>query len=141
MEFPVRCFTCTGVIGNKYETYTRLLAAPFAKVEEWAAGTPTRSKAFAKHVLSTRKPGDQSRLTAYEVLNLLHLKKYCCRTLFLTYVDIPLPDPDYLEKTFSRVKFLNKRSDDPDTHQHRKGEDTSLEDWKRRAKETFIVAR
>jgi hypothetical protein len=107
------------VIGNKNETYAKLRGLPYAKAEEWAKENEVRSKAFAKHVTGPRLAKSQAkepptaestRLTPYEILGLLGVKKYCCRSLFLTYVDIPLPDPDYLERTFSRVKFLNKRS-------------------------------
>lgn len=141
MEFPVRCITCQKVIGNKHETYTDLLASPYVKVKEWAAVNSTRSKAFEKHVVSKRKNKDKSRLTNFEVLNMLKVKRYCCRQFFLTYVEIPLPDPDYLEKTFSRVKFLNKRSDYTEMPQKRKRDETSVEDLKRRPKEDFILAR
>lgn len=118
MEFPVRCFTCLRVIGNKYETFAEMQRWSYAKVAKWASTNELRAKAFDKHVVKPREKEDKKRqdkdpevrLSDYEILSLLKVKHYCCRALFLTHVDIPLPDPDYLEKTFSRVKFLNKRS-------------------------------
>ena len=130
MEFPVRCFTCLAVIGNKHETYFRLLGLPFSAVEEWAEENTVRQKAFQKHVIlprqktsKTSKETDRTRLSAFEILSLLNVKRYCCRTLFLTYVDIPLPDPDYLERTFPRVKFLNKRHRDDSIENEKKQKD------------------
>lgn len=138
MEFPIRCFTCTTVIGNKYERYTELMVSSFARVKEWANANSTRNRAFHKHVVSKRKPGDTSRLTSFEVLQLLNVKRYCCRSLFLTYVDIPLPDPDYLERTFPRVKFLNKRHGDEDKRQR---EHVDLGETTHKLKKKSILAR
>lgn len=127
MEFPVRCFTCLAVIGNKYETYFELLGLPFSAVEEWSKENKVRQESFQKHVILPRqkksKEIDRTRLTAFEILSLLNVKRYCCRTLFLTYVDIPLPDPDYLERTFPRVKFLNKRHRDGTIENEKKTKD------------------
>eukprot|EP01080_Neovahlkampfia_damariscottae_P008278 gene8278-103_t len=55
MIIPVRCFTCGKVIGNKWETYLRLVDA------EYPAG---------------------------EALDCLGLKRYCCRRMLLTHVDL-----------------------------------------------------
>jgi len=55
MIIPVRCFTCGKVIGNKYDTYFKLL-------------------------LDGQKPG--------EAMNELQLKRYCCRRMVLTHVDL-----------------------------------------------------
>jgi len=127
-----------------------LLSLPYAKVVEWAGANSTRKAAFEKHVVARRalcaksqnakseKATKQSRarLTPAEALDILRVKSYCCRALFLTYVEIGMPDPDYLEKTFSRVKFLNKR--------HRDSEAPSkaglgFKDLK--AKRGFLIAR
>jgi len=54
MLFPVRCFTCGSVIGDKYEDY--------------------------KDALKKSKPAD--------VLDKMGIKRYCCRRMFLSHVDI-----------------------------------------------------
>ena len=54
MLFPVRCFTCGTVIGDRYEEYTGLL--------------------------KKNKPG--------EVLDKMNIKRYCCRRMFLSHVDL-----------------------------------------------------
>ena len=55
MMFPVRCFTCGAVIGDKWED-------------------------FASRVAKGEDPG--------KVLDDLGVKKYCCRRMFLSYVDM-----------------------------------------------------
>ena len=145
MEFPIRCFTCLKVIGNRYETYRNLLAIPFAKAQEWAFANPCRKAAFEKHVINPRKlkdKNDQGRLRPLEIFKILGYKRYCCHTLFLTYVDIPLPDPDYLERTFPRVKFLNKRSRENLENEKGKSSKTeTLDGSKESVKKNFIIAR
>lgn len=56
MIIPVRCFTCGKVIGNKYESYFRLMEA------------------------------NDSR--ASDAMNELGLKRYCCRRMIFTHVDL-----------------------------------------------------
>jgi DNA-directed RNA polymerase I, II, and III subunit RPABC5 len=55
MLIPVRCFSCGKVVGNKQETYEKLL-------EEG------------------KEPN--------EALNILGLKRYCCRRMLFTNVDL-----------------------------------------------------
>lgn len=56
MIIPVRCFTCGKVIGNKYETYFKLMES------------------------------NDSR--ASDAMNELGLKRYCCRRMIFTHVDL-----------------------------------------------------
>ncbi len=63
--FPVRCFTCGSVIGDKWEE-------------------------FSQRVAQGEDPG--------EVLDSLGVKRYCCRRMFLTHVE--LAD---IELAFSQV--------------------------------------
>jgi DNA-directed RNA polymerase I, II, and III subunit RPABC5 len=72
MIIPVRCFTCGKVIGNKYDTYFKLL-------------------------LDGQKPG--------EAMNELQLKRYCCRRMVLTHVDL-------IDKLLAYNTF-QKREDGP----------------------------
>jgi DNA-directed RNA polymerase subunit N (RpoN/RPB10) len=54
MLFPVRCFTCGSVIGDKYEEYVDLL--------------------------KKNKPA--------AALDKLEIKRYCCRRMFLSHIDL-----------------------------------------------------
>ncbi len=56
MIIPVRCFTCGKVIGNKYDTYIKTLAA--------------------------------EGCSESEAMDALGLKRYCCRRMVLTHVDL-----------------------------------------------------
>ena len=55
MIIPVRCFTCSKVVGNKWDSYLELLKADYSE-------------------------GD--------ALDELGLKRYCCRRMVLTHVDL-----------------------------------------------------
>jgi DNA-directed RNA polymerase subunit N (RpoN/RPB10) len=56
MIIPVRCFTCSKVIGNKWETYSYEIS----------------------------KPENTPQL----VLDKMGLKRYCCRRMLLSHVNI-----------------------------------------------------
>jgi len=56
MMFPVRCFTCGAVIGDKWEE-------------------------FEKRVKQNHEDPE-------DVLNDLGVKRYCCRRMLISYVDI-----------------------------------------------------
>ena len=53
--FPVRCFTCGSLIGDKWE-------------------------AFVERVSKGENPG--------EVLDSLGIKRYCCRRMFISHVNL-----------------------------------------------------
>ncbi len=55
MLFPVRCFTCGAVIGDKWDE-------------------------FIKRVKSGEDPG--------KVLDDLGVRRYCCRRMFISHVDV-----------------------------------------------------
>jgi DNA-directed RNA polymerases I, II, and III subunit RPABC5 len=61
MIIPIRCFTCSRVIGNKWERFVELL-----------------------------RDNPESR-----VLDELGLKRYCCRRMMLTHVDLILKLLEY----------------------------------------------
>jgi len=66
--FPIRCFTCGAVIGDKWEEYIRRVSQ----------GEP---------------PG--------KVLDDMGIKRYCCRRMFLSHVDVS----DELVKFTSMAKI------------------------------------
>ncbi len=66
--FPVRCFTCGAIIGDKWEEY----------ISRVSQGEP---------------PG--------KVLDEMGIKRYCCRRMFLSHVDVS----DELVKFASMAKL------------------------------------
>lgn len=90
MIIPVRCFTCGKVIGNKWETYLSLLQADFsegyvcecyveAKSCDWNA-CASLCQRYLDVVLTHSLYRD--------ALDELGLKRYCCRRMLLTHVDL-----------------------------------------------------
>lgn len=67
MIIPIRCFTCGKVIADKWEYYVK-------KCEE-LENNKENSKYF-------EEPFKE------KILDELELKKYCCRRMILTHVDI-----------------------------------------------------
>ena len=67
MIIPVRCFTCGKVVANKWETFQYLLKENNGE---------------------TTEGGDKTTMTEAEALDLLGLKRYCCRRMLLTHVDM-----------------------------------------------------
>lgn len=81
MIIPVRCFTCGKVIGNKYDWYIDLLANEYS-----ARYIYITLSSFIKYnfdiciydmVIKKR-----------DALDELGLKRYCCRRMVLTHVDL-----------------------------------------------------
>lgn len=70
MIIPVRCFTCGKVTGNKWEQYLTLLQDDYTEGYGWALGDG---------VLMA---------VAREALDALGLRRYCCRRMLLTHVDL-----------------------------------------------------
>jgi DNA-directed RNA polymerase subunit N (RpoN/RPB10) len=75
--FPVRCFSCNKVIGDKRERYNSQIAA--------AVKTVKVSGGFDdKWVI---KEEELAAITC-QVMNSMGLKRYCCRSIFLGHVDL-----------------------------------------------------
>ena len=68
MIIPIRCFTCSKIIANKYEKYVEL-------VKE-------RNK-DNKYINNQDESIDNS-----DIFKKLKLKRYCCRRMILTHVDL-----------------------------------------------------
>jgi DNA-directed RNA polymerase I, II, and III subunit RPABC5 len=80
MIIPVRCFTCGKVIGNKWETYLSLLEAEYSEGDALDTIGVRNEGRFKSHLLLFR------HLT--EILFFFQLKRYCCRRMLLTHVDL-----------------------------------------------------
>ena len=74
---PVRCFSCGKVIGDKWNAYLELLARDMS--EGWVFTVPwTLSYLTSDVSISTNR----------DALDELQLKRYCCRRMVLTHVDL-----------------------------------------------------
>lgn len=58
--FPIRCFTCRKVIGNKYEEYKKL----------------------------TKNLDYQDKNALLNIFNFMKINRMCCRRIFMTHVEI-----------------------------------------------------
>ena len=117
MSFPVRCFTCGKVIGNKYESYvlsvyeqkTRKKAQEKARTQEEHPSDPTKDNVQKEGLLrgtvgslgdSLDDAEDQPEGVSFcslqhmeksiegIVLDELGLVDMCCRRMFLCHVEI-----------------------------------------------------
>ncbi len=68
MIIPIRCFTCSKIIGNKYEKYVKL-------VEE--------KNKENKYINNQDDTIDYS-----DIFKKLKLKRYCCRRMLLTHTPL-----------------------------------------------------
>ena len=66
MIIPVRCFTCGKIIGEIYDQY---------KIR------------YDEYKTSLEK-GEKPKETPKEILDDLGLKRYCCRRMIITHVDL-----------------------------------------------------
>jgi DNA-directed RNA polymerase subunit N (RpoN/RPB10) len=78
MIIPVRCFTCNNVIGNKWRYYKRRVK----EIKE-KEGIPKDRDIYIRG--NKLEPGVTPEA---RVLDELRLKKYCCRRMLLTHVDL-----------------------------------------------------
>ena len=69
MIIPIRCFTCGKVVGSKWEAYLALLQALY-----------NNFFIFLNYFKAEYLEGD--------ALDALGLKRYCCRRMILTHVDL-----------------------------------------------------
>jgi DNA-directed RNA polymerase subunit N (RpoN/RPB10) len=81
MIIPVRCFTCSKVLGDKYRYYLEEVRKK--KLAKNVKGEPINTD---KVVYLTKEFHEKT--AEGEVMDSLNLKKMCCRRHFLTHVDI-----------------------------------------------------
>lgn len=95
MIIPVRCFTCGKVIGNKWETYLSLLQADYSegyvcRGVDASSERTSRWNAFSSYRVFVCPFAVFSFLSIFisDALDELGLKRYCCRRMLLTHVDL-----------------------------------------------------
>lgn len=114
MIIPVRCFTCGKVIANKWETYLSLLQADFSEGYDehrfWMHSRNVVIATLCRRVRFKLSKGSESNVcmlyqscpyhffsyllfififcTNRDALDELGLKRYCCRRMMLTHVDL-----------------------------------------------------
>ena len=76
MIIPVKCFTCGKVLADKYQFYQR----------EVKKRKLSKSLSLDNVMYLTKDFVDKT--SEGEVMDILKLKKYCCRRHMLTHVDI-----------------------------------------------------
>ena len=78
MIFPVRCMTCSKVIGGMYNFY-------FEKVDNEKKKKSNSDDSLFKII--TFNKDKMEKTVEGKVLDELKIKRYCCRRHFLTHVD------------------------------------------------------
>jgi len=71
MIIPIRCYTCGKVLADKYETYKELIIKYKGNNEETLID-----------VSNVKKTAEG------KALDQLELKRYCCRNIMLSHVDL-----------------------------------------------------
>ena len=77
MIIPIRCFTCGKVIGDLWEPYIERLTEEYLKV----------GKKYNPSILLYSNDVQNNTIESI-VLEELGLKKYCCRRMLLSHVDL-----------------------------------------------------
>lgn len=80
MIIPVQCFTCGKQIGHLWERYLERLQNEYNGKEIFA-----KKHVLKDDVLELIK---KDKTVEAKVLDEMKLKRYCCRTMMLTHVDI-----------------------------------------------------
>ena len=78
MIIPIRCFSCNKLIADKYNAY-------LDEVQNLESTNPNNN-----NIISTNNINNGIIPTSIQgqVLDNLKIKRYCCRRMFLTQVDI-----------------------------------------------------
>ncbi len=78
MIIPIRCFTCNKLIADKYQYYLE-------KKQEIDADPNSMEKTISTSSIES----DEVQKTEYgKLLDVLGIKRYCCRRMFISQVDI-----------------------------------------------------
>mgnify|MGYP001272387081 CR=1 FL=1 len=78
MIIPIRCFTCNKVIADKYQYYL-----------EKKQDIDKNPNALEKTITTSSIESGEVQKTEYgKLLDELGIKRYCCRRMFISQVDI-----------------------------------------------------
>ena len=78
MIIPVRCFTCNKVIADKYQYYLK-------KKQEIDKDPNSLEKTITTSLIES---GEVQKTEYGKLLDELEIKRYCCRRMFISQVDI-----------------------------------------------------
>ncbi len=78
MIIPVRCFTCNKVIADKYQYYLK-------KKQEIDKDPDSLEKTITTSLIES---GEVQKTEYGKLLDALDIKRYCCRRMFISQVDI-----------------------------------------------------
>ena len=78
MICPIRCFTCNKVIAHLWDEYLDLIQKEYA--EEDIPNNPKKRFVSIEQLLEKTVEG--------KILDQLGMKRYCCRRMFLSHVDL-----------------------------------------------------
>lgn len=78
MIIPIRCFTCNKVIAHLWEEYQNRLQASF--IEE---DIPNNTKKRFVNIDTI-----ENKTTEGKILDDLGIKRYCCRRMMLSHIDL-----------------------------------------------------
>lgn len=99
-RFPVRC-ECNQLINHKYPPFKWITSHTHKEVED----------KYGKDVVACFKEGYRvgDLVTNFEAMDMLRIPRqnYCCRTKFMTFVEIPDMDPTLYEDC-NKVEIILK---------------------------------
>lgn len=78
MIIPIRCFSCNKLIADKYNAY-------LTELQKLDSVNPNSTTIINTNNINQ---GEIPKSNQAEVLDNLNIKRYCCRRMFLTQVDI-----------------------------------------------------
>lgn len=85
MLIPIRCYTCGKVTGNKWEAYQELVQT--IRKEAASGRDPGVVDNGEFHIQGGEIP-EGKRTPEGKAMDILGLKRYCCRRMLLTHVNI-----------------------------------------------------
>jgi DNA-directed RNA polymerases I, II, and III subunit RPABC5 len=77
MIIPIRCFTCGKIIGDKWEAYKKLVQENREKM-----GLPDEDTIIDVKLENLQETPEGI------AMNQLKLKRYCCRRMLLSHIDL-----------------------------------------------------
>ena len=78
MIIPIRCFSCNKVIADKYNAY-------LTELQKLDSTNPNVNNIISTNNINN---GEIPKSNQAQILDNLNIKRYCCRRMFLTQVDI-----------------------------------------------------